>query len=52
VRILTGRTHQVRVHLAHLDCPVLGDDTYAGKDLAKKNVAFRKLGWVSLGSSL
>jgi len=27
----TGRLHQIRVHMASLDCPVLGDDMYAGK---------------------
>lgn len=27
-RLLTGRTHQVRVHLAHLGFPVLGDRLY------------------------
>jgi 23S rRNA pseudouridine1911/1915/1917 synthase len=30
VRLDTGRTHQIRVHLAAIDHPVLGDRTYAG----------------------
>src|SRR6266404_2200236 len=27
----TGRTHQVRVHLAHIGCPVVGDPVYGGR---------------------
>ena len=31
VQIMTGRTHQIRVHLSDLGHPVIGDETYGGK---------------------
>ncbi|CAN5832412.1 RluA family pseudouridine synthase [soil metagenome] len=30
VELLTGRTHQIRVHFAHIHHPVVGDTTYGG----------------------
>jgi 23S rRNA-/tRNA-specific pseudouridylate synthase len=32
----TGKTHQIRVHLAHLKAPLLGDDRYGDKRLDEK----------------
>ena len=32
LRLETGRTHQIRVHLAHIGCPICGDYLY-GREL-------------------
>jgi 23S rRNA pseudouridine1911/1915/1917 synthase len=37
VEIKTGRTHQIRVHMAHIGHPVLGDRTYGGTKAVKIN---------------
>jgi 23S rRNA pseudouridine1911/1915/1917 synthase len=31
VRLESGRTHQIRVHMAHLHYPVVGDPVYGGR---------------------
>lgn len=36
VRLITGRTHQVRVHMAHIGHPVVGDDTYGDPRLNRE----------------
>jgi len=31
IKIITGRTHQIRVHASHIGFPIAGDDTYGDK---------------------
>lgn len=31
----TGRTHQIRVHLKHLNFPIVGDDKYGGRKIVR-----------------
>jgi len=33
LKLQTGRTHQIRVHLAHVNHPVFGDPTYNGRHI-------------------
>jgi len=34
---LSGRTHQIRVHLSHIGHPILGDQLYAPEDVANES---------------
>lgn len=39
VHLITGRTHQIRAHLAALGHPVLGDDLYGDRELNRREKA-------------
>ncbi|MBR4237333.1 RluA family pseudouridine synthase [bacterium] len=44
IELITGRTHQIRSHLAFYNHPVLGDNKYGDKNLNKKlNLASQEL---------
>ena len=42
VRLDTGRTHQIRVHLAHVGHPVVGDPTYGGRTKKQLSLSERQ----------
>ena len=41
VKLETGRTHQIRVHMAHVRLPLLGDPVYGGRLRLPPNASLR-----------
>ncbi len=43
VKLLTGRTHQIRVHMVGLHCPIVGDSKYGNNLVNRKTKQKRQL---------
>ena len=47
VELITGRTHQIRAHLAHIGHPILGDDKYGDRMLNRQLGVKRQQLWAT-----
>ena len=47
VELMTGRTHQIRAHLAHIGHPILGDDKYGNRMLNRRLGLKRQQLWAT-----
>ena len=45
MELITGRTHQIRAHLAHLGYPICGDDRYGDREKNKRWKVTRQQLW-------
>jgi 23S rRNA pseudouridine1911/1915/1917 synthase len=48
-RLETGRTHQIRVHMAHIGHPLLGDEVYGNKKSAFRHLEGQTLHAKTIG---
>jgi 23S rRNA-/tRNA-specific pseudouridylate synthase len=51
-RPLTGRTHQIRVHLAHSGLPIIGDETYGGVPAARMMLHCRSMSFTGANGKI
>jgi 23S rRNA pseudouridine1911/1915/1917 synthase len=49
---LTGRTHQIRVHLAHSGFPIIGDEAYGGRPASRMMLHCRSMSFKGLKGTM